>query len=165
VIMHVEQSGTRYLWFGFDPDSLTQDDRQLMILVHTAFRWVAGQPVSEGAAGAPQLARTMTADARVAAQTDRFVFSVDPLRNPNVLSVRMTNRGANSVENPTVEVWLPPRVSSVDLGGDYLMKHKVTLTKLPNDSACLLSLPDLAPHEDRVIRLKLAIAPAADAVR
>src|SRR5438045_7412976 len=89
-IMHMEQTGTRYLWFGFDPDDLTQDDRQLTVLIHTAFRWVAGQPVSDGAVGSAPLSRTMSADSRMAAQAAQFFFGVDSLGNPQALSVRMT---------------------------------------------------------------------------
>jgi hypothetical protein len=156
VIMHMEQSGTRYLWFGFDPGMLAQDDRQLTILIHTAFRWVAGQPVSDGAVGDAQLTRTMSADARGAAQAARFLFGVEQVRNPRLLRVRMTHRGAGSLENPTVEVWLPPHVSSAELGGDYLMKRNITVTKVPDEPAYLVSAPSLASHEERVIKLKLS---------
>jgi len=155
VIMHMEQAGTRYLWFGFDPDTLTQDDRQLTLLIHTAFRWVAGQPVSDGAVGAPQLTRTMSSEAREAAQTARFQYSVDPLRNPRSLSVRMANRGDASLENPAVEVWFPPRVTSVDLAGDFVMRRNVTVTRVPGESACVVSLPRLGSHQDRIIKLRL----------
>jgi len=154
-IMHMEQSGTRYLWFGFDPGMLAQDDRQLTILIHTAFRWVAGQPISDGAVGDAQLTRTMASETRAAAQAARFLFGVEEVRNPRLLRVRMTNRGAGSLENPTVEVWLPPGVSSADLGGDYLMKRNVTVTRVPDEPAYLVSVPSLASHEDRVIKLKL----------
>ena len=154
VIMHMEQSGTRYLWFGFDPDTLKQD-QQLTLLIHTAFRWVAGQPVSDGAVGAAQLTRTMSAEARGAAQAARFQFSVDSLRNPAMLGVRMTNRGGGSLENPAVEVWLPPRVTSVDLRGDFLMRRNVTVTRVPGEPAYVVSLPSLASHEDRIIKLRL----------
>jgi hypothetical protein len=156
VIMHMEQSGTRYLWFGFDPGMLAQEDRQLTILIHTAFRWVDGQPISDGAVGDAQLTRTMSSETRAAAQTARFLFGVEEVRNPRLLRVRMTNRGAGSLENPTVEVWLPPRVSSAELGGDYLMKRNVTVTRVPDEPAYLVSVPSLASREDRVIKLKLA---------
>jgi len=155
VIMHMEQSGTRYLWFGFDPGMLAQDDRQLTILIHTAFRWVDGQPISDGAVGDAQLTRTMSSEARGAAQAARFLFGVEEVRNPRLLRVRMTHRGAGSLENPTVEVWLPPGVSAAELGGDYLMKRNVTVTRVPDEPAYLVSVPSLASHEDRVIKLKL----------
>ena len=84
------------------------------------------------------------------------LFGVEEVRNPNLLRVRMTNRGSGTLENPTVEVWLPPRVSSAELGGDYLMKHNVTVSRVPDEPAYLISVPDLAPHEDRLIKLKLS---------
>ncbi len=155
VIMHMEQDGTRYLWFGFEPDAVPHDDRQLLVLLRTAFRWVAGQPVSEGAIGPAQVAKTLTPDARRQAQARRFVFTVDPLPNRKVLSVRMTNRGKLPIDNPTVKVWLPPGVTQVALAGDFLMKRNVTLTGVPEEGACLLSRPRLAPDEDRVMKLKI----------
>ncbi|HEY8133768.1 MAG TPA: hypothetical protein VII12_17950 [Thermoanaerobaculia bacterium] len=155
VIMHMEKDGTRYLWFGFDPDALTEEDRQLMLLLRTAFRWVAGQPVSDGAVGPAQIAKTLTPDARKAAHAGGFVFSVDPLPNPKFFTVRMTNRGPAPLENPTVKVWLPPGVTEVALAGDFLMKRNVTLTGVPEEGACLLSRPRLTKGEDRLMKLKI----------
>jgi hypothetical protein len=97
----------------------------------------------------------MSAEARGAAQAARFLFSVDSLRNPRMLSVRMTNRGSGSLENPAVEVWLPPRVTSVDLAGDFVMRRNVTVTRVPGESACVVSLPRLGSHQDRIVKLKL----------
>ncbi len=75
-----------------------------MLLLRTAFRWVAGQPVSDGAVGPPQVAKTFMLDARKAAHARGFAFSVDPLPNPKLFTVRMTNRGNAPLENPTVKV-------------------------------------------------------------
>jgi len=155
VIMHMEKDGTRYLWFGFDPAALPEEDRQLMLLLRTAFRWVAGQPVSDGAVGSPQIARTLTPDARKAAHARGFVFGVDPLPNPRLFTVRMTNRGTAPLENPTVKVWLPPGVTEVALAGDFLMKRNVTLTGVPEEGACLISRPRLTRGEDRLMKLKI----------
>src|SRR5438270_2172480 len=81
VVMHMEQGGTRYLWIGFDPDAVRADDRQLTLMLRTAFRWVAGQPVSDGAVGDADQAKTLTAGALRQAREERFAFSVDPIGN------------------------------------------------------------------------------------
>jgi hypothetical protein len=155
-VMHMEQDGGRYLWFGFHPDSIYGDDRQLMLLLRTAFRWVSGQPVSDGAIGTPQVAKTLAPDARRAARAGRFSFSVDRLPRSGFFSVRMTNRGKGLLLNPTVKVWLPPRVTSVALAGDLIMRRSATLTGVPDEGACLVSLPRLAPNADRVMKLRIA---------
>jgi len=150
VIMHMEKDGTRYVWFGLDPAMLTEQDRQLMLLLRTAFRWVAGQPISEGAIG-----KNFTPDARRIAHAAGFAFSVDPLRNAKQLGVRMANRGTAPIDNPTVKIWLPPGVTEVALGGDLLMKWHVTLTGAPEEGACLLSRPRLNRGEDRLMKLRI----------
>jgi hypothetical protein len=155
VIMHMEQAGTRFLWFGFEPDAVPHDDRQLQLLLRTAFRWVAGQPVSEGAIGPAQMAKTLSPNARRQARAKHFVFSVDPLPNRRLFSIRMSNRGTTALENPTVKVWLPPGVTKVRLAGDFIMKRNATITGVPEEGACLVSLPRLTPNEDRVMKLKI----------
>ena len=155
VIMHMEKDGSRYLWFGFDPNALSNEDRQLLLLLKTAFRWVAGQPVSEGAVGSQAAATTFTPAARGEAHTRGFSFSVDRLRNPKQFSVRMSNRGNTPLQNPTVKVWLPPGVTQVALGGDVLMKRSVLLTGAPEEGACLISRPRLGRGEERVMKLEI----------
>lgn len=155
VIMHMEKDGSRYLWFGFDPNALSNDDRQLLLLLKTAFRWVAGQPVSDGAIGTPQAASEFTTAAREEAHARGFSFSVDRLRNPKQFSVRMSNRGNTPLQNPTVKIWLPPGVTQVALGGDFLMKRKVLLTGAPEEGACLISCPRLGRGEERVLKLEI----------
>lgn len=154
-IMHMEADGGRYLWFGIDPDSVRGDDRQLMLLLRSAFRWVAGQPVSDGAVGSPQVAKTLTPNARREARSKRFAFSVDRLPSPGMFSVRMANRGREVLLNPTVKVWLPPGVTRVSLAGNVIMRRSATLTGVPEDGACLVSLPRLTPNEDRVLKLRI----------
>ena len=155
-VMHMEANGTRYLWMGFDPDALVEkDDRQMLLLIRTAFRWAAGQAVSEGAVGPVAQAKAFTPDSRRAARAQRFAFGVDRLSNPRLLSVRMANRGTLPIDNPTVKVWLPPRVTQVSLAGDFVMKRHVTLTAV-QEGACVISLPRLARSEDRIMMLKIA---------
>jgi hypothetical protein len=156
VVMHTEEEGGRYIWMGLDPDALvTHDDRQLLLLLRTSFRWVAGQPISDGAVGTSQDAKILTPDARRFARAERFAFSVDRLPNPKLFSIRMTNRGKEPLENPTVKIWLPPRVTQVALAGDFIMKRGATLTGVPEEGACLLSLPSLTRNEDRIMKLKI----------
>src|SRR4051812_11396042 len=132
VVMHMEQGGARYLWIGFDPDAVQGDDRQLTLMLRTAFRWVAGQPVSDGAVGDADQARTLTAGARRQAREERFAFSVDPLgKKQRAFSIRMMNRGGRPIENPTVKIWLPPGVTEVALAGDFIMKRRASLNSVP----------------------------------
>jgi hypothetical protein len=155
-LMHTEDDGARYIWLGFDPEALvTRDDKQMLLLLRTAFRWVAGQPVSDGAIGQPQLAKTLTPDARRDARANHFAFSVDRLPNPKQFGIRMTNRGGIPLANPTVKIWLPPGVTQVALAGDFIMKRNAEITGVPEEGACLVSLPSLTRNEDRVMKLKI----------
>jgi hypothetical protein len=156
VVMHMEQAGSRYLWMGFDPDALNAQDRQLKLMLRTAFRWVAGQPISDGAVGDADLARTLAPDARRLAREEHFGFSVEPLGNRKVFSIRMANRGGRPIENPTVKIWLPPGVTQVALAGDFIMKRRASLTGVPEEGACLISLPSLTRNEDRLMKIKIA---------
>ena len=154
-IMHMEAEGGRYLWFGFDPDDLViAKDLQLMALMKSAFRWAAGQPVSDGAVGAPQVAKTLTPAARRDAR-GAFSFSADRMKDGDSFRVYMTNRGKQVLPNPTVKIWLPPRVTEVALAGDIIMRRNATLTSVPGENACLVSLPSLASNEQRMLKLKI----------
>lgn len=156
VIMHMERGRTRYLWFGFNPDALvTEQDRSLLLLLRTAFRWVAGQPISDGAAGEANQAMTLTPNARRDARAGRFSFSVDPLGDKRTFSVELSNRGPKALQNPTVKIWLPPGVTGVRLAGDPLMKRHATLTGVPEEGACLLTMPRLGRNESRVMKIKI----------
>jgi hypothetical protein len=152
VVMHMEKDGSRYLWFGLDPNSLTGEDRQLMLLLKTAFRWVAGQPISDGAAG--QSASSFSTASRQEAHAKGFAFSVDRLRNHNQFSVRMSDRGPGAIDNPTVRIWLPPGITQLALAGDPLMRRGVTLTNLPEEGACLISRARLVRGEDRLLKVE-----------
>lgn len=155
-VMHMEDDGARTVWFGFDPDTLQQkEDVQLMLLLRTAFRWVSGQPVSDGAIGPPQLARTLSPAARRDARENKFAFSVDRLSNPRLFSVTMANRGPLPLPNPTVKIWLPPGVTQVALSGDLIMKRNASLSGVPEEGACVVSLPSLTRNEERVMKLKI----------
>lgn len=154
-VVHAEDHGARYLWFGVDPDALAFEDRQFSLMLRTAFRWVAGQPVSDGATGDEQIAQTFTPAARRQARQDRFAFSVDRARNPKFFTIRMTNRGGRPIENPTVKLWLPPNVTGVALAGDVIMKRSATVTGLPEEGACIVTLPRLTRNEDRVMKLRI----------
>lgn len=155
VSMHEEVEGARYLWFGLDPDSIASDDQAVMLMLRTAFRWAAGQPVSDGAVGAPQPAKTLTPAARKEARDNGFAFSVDRAKDPSLLTVRMINRGGRPLANPTVKIWMPPRVTKVALGGDVIMHRNATITGVPEEGACLVSLPSLGRNEDRVLKLEI----------
>jgi hypothetical protein len=154
-VMHMEEGGSRYLWIGFDPDAVNGQDRQLTLMLRTAFRWVAGQPISDGAVGDAAQVRTLTPDARRLAREQRFAFSVDRVGKRD-FSIQMTNRGGRAIENPTVKIWLPPGVTQVALAGDFIMKRRASLTSVPEEGACLISLPSLTRNEERVMKIRIA---------
>jgi hypothetical protein len=154
-VMHMEEGGSRYLWIGFDPDAVNAQDRQLTLMLRTAFRWVAGQPISDGAIGDAAQARTLAPDARRLAREERFAFSVDRVGERD-FSIQMTNRGGRAIENPTVKIWLPPGVTQVALAGDFIMKRRASLTGVPEEGACLISLPSLTRNEERVMKIRIA---------
>jgi len=154
-VMHMERDGARYLWFGFDPRQLgPKGDQTLHLMLRTAFRWIAGQPVSDGAVGEPQTAKTFTPDARRKARQG-FGFSVDRMRNEDMFSIRMVNRGGIPISNPTVKLWVPPDVTKVAFKGSIIMYRDASLTGIPEDGTVLVSLPRLRRNEDRVMKLKV----------
>ena len=154
VVMHMEDKGARTIWFGFDPSAIQQQqDTQLMLLLRTAFRWVAGQPISDGAVG--QTAQHLTPEARREARQQRFAFSVDRLPNPRLFAIRMTNRGTVPLDSPTVKIWLPPGVTEVALAGDFISKRNASLSGVPEEGACVVTLRTLTRGEDRMMKLKI----------
>jgi len=95
----------------------------------------AGQPVSDGAVGAPRTAKTLTAAARKEARDNGFAFSVDRAKDLSLLTVRMIDRGGRPLANPTLKIWMPPRVTKVALAGDMIMRRNATLTSVPEEGA------------------------------
>jgi hypothetical protein len=155
-VMHIERDGTRYVWFGVDPDALPPGgNNEFTLLVRTAFRWARGEAISDGAVGAAAETKAFTPQTRRHARDEHFAFSVDRLRNHGQFSVRLLNRGAAPLENPTVKVWLPPGVRQVGLAGDWIMRRDATLTGIPEEGACLIALPSLERKGDRVLKLKI----------
>jgi hypothetical protein len=153
-VMHTEIDRGRYLWFGFDPEAVAEDV-EVKLILRSAFRWASGQPVSDGAIGRPQAAKTLSPAARQQARENGFAFSVDRSPRANMFTVRMINRGGIRLPNPTVKVWLPSRVTKVALGGDFIMNRSVTLTGVPEEGACLISLPSLTRNEERILKLRI----------
>jgi len=123
--------------------------------VHRIPVGAAGQPVSDGAVGAPRTAKTLTAAARKEARDNGFAFSVDRAKDLSLLTVRMINRGGRPLANPTLKIWMPPRVTKVALAGDMIMRRNATLTSVPEEGACLMSLPLLTRNEERVLKLEI----------
>ncbi len=154
-VAHFTRGDGRVVWFGFNPAALyNPKDRQLGLFMRTAFRWSAGQPVSEGAVGTPPVARALTPDARNDARAKRLSFSVDRLQKEGTFTVRLYNKGKENLQNPTVRFWLPPKTSNVTLSGGFLARRKVTLHPVPEGDSVLITLPSLAPNEDRILKLK-----------
>jgi hypothetical protein len=158
-LMHMEQDGARFLWMGFDPDAMVaKDDPQMLLLIRTAFRWAAGQPVSEGAVGAVTVAKTLTPESRRDARAARFAFGIDRLASPRLFLLHMANRGPKPIDNPSVMIWLPPRATDAAVGGDLFMRHGVSLTAMEDEHAWVVSVPRLASNEERIIKLKAETA-------
>jgi hypothetical protein len=155
-VMHIENGGTRYVWFGVDPDALPPGgNNELTLLVRTAFRWAGGEAISDGAVGPAAETKGFTPASRRHAREQHFAFSVDRLRNHSTFSVRMLDRGAAPLENPTVKVWLPPGVRQVALAGDLMMRRNATLTAIAEEGACLIALPSLERNAEKVLKLKI----------
>jgi hypothetical protein len=158
-VMHMEQQGARYLWMGFDPDAMVEkDDRQMLLLIRTAFRWAAGQPVSQGAVGEATTAKTLTPESRRDARAAGFAFGVDRLANPRLFLLHMANRGPKPIDNPSVMVWLPPNTTEAAVGGDLFMRRNVSLSTMQDERAWVVSVPRLGPNEERIIKLKVETA-------
>lgn len=148
-------NGARIVWFGFDPSRLhTRGDRHLGLMLRTAFRWAAGQPVSDGAAGSVNVARALAPSARVESRAMRFTFSVDRLQDQDLFSVRVTNKGKLRLQNPTVKFWLPPGTRKVELMGSVISRRGASLVPVEGENAVLITLPSLAPQQDRLMRLR-----------
>ena len=155
-VMHVEVDDARYLWFGFDPRLLpAEGDATLHLLLRTALRWIAGQPISDGAIGDAQAARTLTPAARKEARAEGFAFGVDRTNKDDVLSVRMVNRSGLPLANPTVKLWVPPGVTKVAFSGSFIMYRDASLTGIPEDGTVLVSLARLRRNEERVMKLEV----------
>lgn len=154
-VMHIEEGRRRYLWFGLDPAAVQRRDPQLLLMLRTAFRWVAGQPISDGAVGEAQSAKTLSTSARLQARENGFAYSVDRTRDDDGFTVRMINRGGRPLANPTVKIWLPPSVTRVSLGGDFLMRRNASVTGMPEDGTCVVSVSRLARNEERVLTLNV----------
>lgn len=155
-VMHMELDGARYLWMGFDPDAMMEkDDRQMLLLIRTAFRWAAGQPVSEGAVGGAATAKTLTPESRRDARAAGFAFGVDRLANRRLFLLHVANRGPKPIDNPSVMIWLPPNTTDAAVGGDLFMRRNVSLTAMQDERAWVVSVPRLAPSEERTIKLRV----------
>jgi hypothetical protein len=154
-VAHYRLNPGRVLWMGFDPSKLyIPTDREVLLMMRTSFRWVAGQPVSEGAIGSPLAAKTLTPAARNEARAKRMRYSVDRLPDSEWFTVRITNHSKERLLGPTVKFWLPPNTVRVELGGSAISRRYVTLTGDPEENAVLISLLALAPNEDRIIKLR-----------
>ena len=152
----MERGNSRYLWIGLNPDSVVApQDKNLLLLLRTAFRWVSGQPVSDGATGEANQVMTLTPNARRDSHAGGFSFSVDPLGDKQTFSIEMSNRGTKTLLNPTVKIWLPPGVTGVRLAGDPLMKRHATLTGVPDEGACLVTMPRLGRNESRLMKIAI----------
>jgi len=151
-VMHMEMPGARVVWIGLPPDGVPPSQTVLLML-RTAFRWLDGQPISDGASGDSVQAVTLTPAARRQARNQRLTFSVERLRERGQLAVRMENRGQTRIQHPAVQLWLPPGLTHVALEGDWIMKRGATVSTGTQDGACVIALPSLARNESRVLKL------------
>jgi len=93
---------------------------------------------------------------------DHVIFGTGPVGRATMhalvnrgQTVRMINRGGRPLANPTLKIWMPPRVTKVALAGDMIMRRNATLTGVPEEGACLMSLPLLTRNEERVLKLEI----------
>ena len=152
-VMHMDLGSARVLWFGLQPDAVPESPA-LLLMLRTGVRWLGGQPVSDGAVGDATQAAAMAPAARRLARSERFAFSVEPLRDGDSFGVRMANRWNRPIASPTVQVWLPPGASRVALGGDWIMRRGATLSADGENGACVISLPSLGRDEERLLKLR-----------
>jgi hypothetical protein len=54
-----------------------------------------------------------------------------------------------------------PRVTGVVLAGDVIVRRSATITGVPEEGVCLVSLPSLGMGEDRVLKLEIVEERAA----
>lgn len=153
-IAHFRTGGGRVLWLGFPPAGIQDPDEQIELLLRTAFRWVASQPVSEAAVGLPAAAKTLTPAARNEARQKGLTFSVDRLEEPGSFSLRVRNRSDEVVTNPTVKVWMPEQISALETAGTWFSRRSLTVQRLDDEHAIIVSFPGLRGGEDRLIRLQ-----------
>lgn len=148
-------AGGRVLWLGFDPAAMQRArDPQLELMLRTALRWVDGQPVTEGAAGELAAAQTIAVGARTEARRRRLTYSADRVANRRLLSIRLQNRSGEAIANPAVRVWLPPGSSRPELAGSWFSRRRVSVQHDGEEGSVTLTLPALAPHEERLLALR-----------
>jgi hypothetical protein len=153
-IAHYRHGGGRVLFLGFSPAALwNRADNELGLMLRTAFRWVAGQPVSEAAAGMPAASRTLTSASRLQAR-GVMSWSVDRLEaDGDSFVLRIRNNGSANLPNPTVKIWLPESAAQVDVAGSLFGRRGVSLSAVEGERAAIVSLAGLRAHEERLIRL------------
>jgi hypothetical protein len=153
-IAHYRHRGGRVIFLGFSPAALwVKSDNELALLLRTGFRWAASQPVSEGAAGMPAASRTLTPASRLRAR-GRMSWSFDRVEGEEgSFILRIRNGSREALPNPTVKIWFPERVESVDVAGSLFGRRGVVISPVEGERAATVTLPGLRAHEDRLIRI------------
>jgi hypothetical protein len=151
-LAYARHGGGRIVWIGFDPSTVASTrGSDFDLIVRSAFRWAAGQPVSTAAAGAG--AAELSAGARRLAREQRLAFSVDRLDRGRRFSVQLSNRGSSRIENPTVLFWFPPGVERVAPAGTAFSRRGVRLEHREEGMATI-SLRSLGRGDERLIILE-----------
>lgn len=151
-IAHYRARDGRVVWFGIDPGAMHRGrDDVVEIILRTAARWAAGQPVSDAASGDPAAAKALSPAARQAAR--RLSFSADRLKTRSQLMLRVTNRNGAAVDFVTVKVWLPDGAGRAKLQRPLFGRIDAAVEEA--DDGILVSMTRLAPHEERLVKLKL----------
>ncbi len=154
-IAHYRLQRARILFFGFDPDSLSNPrDVDLGLLLRTAFRWVASQPVSDAALGMPAASKTLSPASRIRALDSKMTWSFDRLEEPGAFVLRIRNGGDENLPNPSVKIWYPERIDGLELAGNWFSRRNLDITPIDDEHAAVVSLTGLRPHEDRFIRIE-----------
>ena len=154
-LAHWTAGRARLTWFGFttSEDALVQVP-MMAVLVRAAVRWTAGQPVSDGASGAPREISTFSPDSRLNAQDEGLGFSAER-SDDDEIEVTAVHRGTESLSNPVVRVWLPPGSRSVSVQRSIFARPAATLTPVQSGNAVDVHFGRLAAGERRSCLLRV----------
>ena len=154
-VAHWTSEGEHFVWLGFSPDSLNSPaDPQLKILMRTAARWAANQPVSDGALLPESGTPTFDPGARAAAQSGGLAYSVEATEWPGVYGVRIWNRTDSAIDNPAVAVWLPEGGKrEVSLWGSPILSRFAEV--IPQGDYHVVHLRSLNPRGERLLALEV----------
>lgn len=155
-VAHWTSGVARIVWYGAE---ISQQELKnipmLAVMLRASVRWLAAQPVSDGASGDPRSVEAFADDARRHAQDQGLGVSADILDDDEI-EVTVLNRGENAIPNATVRIWLPPLYESVALDESLLDRKRPALHAVGRGGAVDLHFGEIAPGERRNCTLERA---------